>query len=849
MKTGHNLPMPTESSGFRLVDADAISRIRRRGRESTSPKRTVDRILAALQRHHGGDHRDLIRMAYRTARIVHFRQFRKTGEPFLSHPLEVALLVAEQGCPAEGVAAAILHDTIEDDHRFRLVREAFREVADPDIALLLEDLSFQLTRQSTGPALNQLLRGIDRTQMREQYGLAAVRAVDEIAYSLYRRRFGEEVAGIVVGLTKLQREEMAEPGDAKRETLLKLLAAAGTDYPLTLVIKCFDRLANLQTLEVYKPLKRQAIAEESLRFYVPIASRMGFFKQAREMEDHVMRVLRPDAYDVIERWLRKEEGRIRRRAAERLDAIKDALGFEGIRYRVKLYHKGVHTIFHELERQGLGLDALGSGCDFNLLFVVDDVRACFVTLQLVHEHFTHLPTRFRDFIHNPKINGYESLHTIVTGEDLPRIQVLIRTPEMNDANHRGVLSAQGLESMQAEGWVRDLVDSIRGSAPDAMLARTAEVYSAEIDVLTPHGESRKLPEGAVALDFAYQIHSGVGRHARAAVINGKPARLSDELRSGDQVRIVKDDDKAPEARQLLWVKTDRARNAITRALQRRERDEIAEELLAFRARYGLLFDRDLEPGAPAFRALLRRLSIGSEQEFGRQLLAGLLDPPLLLLELCRTEAHERLLPDAVISELSRKGLIGGVEARALRKIDVISRRHKAVVTLLEEVVEERDEADGVLELVLSRRPRTTRAHPRGMVFAECCRPGYGDRVVAWSTPARAMIHRRECSQVRPWFQLAQRPARLIRAEWSRAPREAIYRLQVSGVDRDGLVCAVTSYFADRGIGLRSLSMGGDKGLASGQFEIALPETKRLSKVVRDLARIEGVDEVVESARR
>ena len=402
---------------------------------------TMEAILRTVDEHNDAPDLEMVHDAFRLASYVHAWQERKSDrQPYIVHPLAVAETCANQRMDDVSVAAAILHDCIEDvDASFDLRPAFMAEHLGPLLAGIIEDLLSSVPGEGLSRAEP------DSEQLRQ------------LIHAAVALRFGPEVVRITEGLTKLRGQEVGPASDAELETLKRLLKATASEDIRTIIIKIFDRCDNIRTIDVFRESKQRRIAEKTLQFYVPIATRLGFFNEARLMEDHVMRVLQPDIYHIITDWLRTAEKRIGWRVEREVKGIRTALRDLGIPCRSKLYAKGIFSIWQGLPAKEHVRRRIGDGCNFNLLLVVDDEDACFRTLNLVHDRFAHLSTRVRDFINNPKVNGYQSIHTICTGHKLPKIQVLVRTEEMDLENHLGVISRLRGGELEDSQWIDELV--------------------------------------------------------------------------------------------------------------------------------------------------------------------------------------------------------------------------------------------------------------------------------------------------------------------------------------------------------------------------------------------------------
>ncbi len=715
---------------------------------------------------------DLIRDAYAFSRHVHEGQKRKKGGAYIVHPLDVAWECADHWMDDVSVAAALLHDCIED--------------ADEE-----EPIS----------------RG----------------AIDD--------QFGPEVGRIVEGLTKLRGGDFLEAVDPKLETLKKLLSATVAEDIRTLVIKVFDRTDNIRSVEVHSPDSQRRIARETLRFYVPIAARLGLFKEARVMEDHVMRVLQPELYRAITRWLSANQKKIGRRVDKLTREIQETLRGLGIRCQYRFYHKGIYTIFEALRVEKLPLRRIDEGCNFNLCLIVDDVDACFRTLNLVHRRFVHLPARVRDFINNPKVNGYQSLHTICTAPEIPKIQVLIRTEPMNVENHIGVIHQlrQGKEGDTS--WLDELVDSFHNIGSDHLLELTSRVFFPEIDVLTPQGATKKLPQGATALDFAYLIHTEVGDTARGAIVDGHSRPLRTVLRSGQKVEIVTSKEVQPSYQRLGWVSTTRASIALRKALQRAERraiDQAIDQFTQFsREKLGIPLRRD----KPVFLDLLGSLDLADEREFGRELYAGRLDYDHVIPHLVSVAPKPNFKRLAQV--LREDDLLDDRELRDLQQIRDPELQRMWIGDLVCDHLRSAELPSVPIEVEGLRYPIPVR-------LAGCCRPEYGDEIVAHTTRERgATIHRRTCREIRDMVTLW--PAQMGAARWLSRPRKRIVRDELRGRDRRGLLLALTNLLSELKVDVQSVQMvAGERGEAHGWAQLELDDLTDREELAQRMEGIPGI---------
>lgn len=468
--------------------------------------------------------------AYRYSESAHSGQKRASGKPYILHPLTVADILSDWRADAPSIIAALLHDVVED----------------------------------TPITLPQI-----------------------------RDRFGEDIARLVDGLSKIERLQGIGRDMREAENFRKLLLAAAVDWRVVFV-KLADRLHNMRTLAaIADPAKRRLIAGETLEIYAPIAGRLGIAKVQEELQNLALRYLHPYRFRVLTKAL-KNSSQNSRQAIDGIEkALADGLRARGLEFGMEKRRKNLYSIYKKMERNHLSFAQVEDIIGFRL--IVKDRAACYQALGILHELFLPMPHRFRDFIALRKENGYQSLHTGLISKSGVKIDVQIRTPAMHEVAEQG-LAAHWLYKQKGEGAadcaqeeaLRRLSSLVRLNAETAAPAEFMEnikidLFPAEMLVITPKGKIITLPRGATALDMAYAIHTEVGDHAERAVINGKPMPVSMRLDSGDQVEIITSAAVSPLPHWLSSVKTARARARIRQVLQataEKESAAIGRSLLA-----------------------------------------------------------------------------------------------------------------------------------------------------------------------------------------------------------------------------------------------------------------------------
>ncbi len=475
----------------------------------------IQEILDKVSAHNPDADLELIQKAYVYAATAHAGQTRLSGEPYLSHPLAVADTLAEMGFDESTIVAGLLHDTVEDTK-------------------------------------------------------ATLEELDE--------NFGEDVADIVDGVTKISMIPFENKEEAQAENIRKMILAMSHDMRV-LMVKLADRLHNMRTLDFQKAHKQKGIAQETMDIYAPLANRLGLYIMKRNLEDLSFKYLRPDIFNQIDHWLDKHQVVEKQIIAKVVDLIKDLLASNGIEGQVYGRIKHKYSIYKKMQSQSLTLDEMHDIMAFRVL--VKDIRDCYAALGLVHSQWRPVHGRFKDYISMPKTNGYQSLHTTVIGPEGERIEIQIRTEDMHrQAEHgvaahwlykeKGRVNSKDLEQF---GWLREIFErqSEETDSREFMHSLKLDLFKDEVYVYTPAGDVKELPEGATPLDFAFIIHTKVGQHCTGAKINGRLMPLSTELKNGDIVEILTDPSRKPNRDWLKIVKTARARSRIQRYLRTEER--------------------------------------------------------------------------------------------------------------------------------------------------------------------------------------------------------------------------------------------------------------------------------------
>ena len=483
----------------------------------------LDQMLNRIQKYHPGDGYKLVEKAWHFAEQAHAGQIRKSGEPYFIHPCLVASILTELMIDPPTIAAGLLHDTVED--------------------------------------------------------------CDKISLENIRREFGDEVAELVDGVTKLNKLDFANREEAQAESLRKMILAMSKDIRVVL-IKLADRLHNMRTLRFQAPDRQKAIARETLDIYAPLAHRLGVYALKSELEDLSLKYLDPDGYNQIVHLVGMKRAEREESIRLVIDELSERLDQQGIHFDIDGRSKHFYSIYRKMILQNKPFDQI-----YDLIairVIVDTIPDCYTVLGIVHTLWNQVPGRFKDYISVPKANMYQSLHTtVVGGRKIPfPFEVQIRTWEMHRIAEYGIAAHWRYKEGSAADnldnklfWVRQMLDwqtETRDSKEFLDTLKT-DLFSEEVFLFTPKGDVISMPKGATPLDFAYRIHSAVGNKCVGARINGKIFPLDTPLETGDRVEIITSaSSKGPSTDWLRICKTPQAKAKIRQFLKKELRDENIE---------------------------------------------------------------------------------------------------------------------------------------------------------------------------------------------------------------------------------------------------------------------------------
>jgi GTP pyrophosphokinase len=605
--------------------------------------RQTDLVERVLAYDPGADE-DLLNKAYVFAMTAHGKQFRASGDPYFAHPLEVAAILTDLKLDVPTIATALLHDTIEDTL---------------------------------------------------------------VTYEDIKEKFGEEIANLVDGVTKLSQLEVFSERTKQAENFRKFMLAITGDIRV-LLVKLADRLHNMRTLGyIDKTDKRRRIAQETVDIYAPLAGRIGMQNMREELEDLAFAELDPDARNSIVTHFARLDMVSGDRVGRIADQIKRRLAENGMEAWVYGRAKRPFSIWRKLQTKKLSFEQLSDIFGFRV--ILGSVEDCYRALGIIHTSWQMVPERFKDFISTPKPNGYRSIHTTVIGPEKQRVEIQIRTQQMHDIAERGVAAHwryrehvpdKGLPDSATYGWLRDMVDLLeRGdTAEEALEHSKLALYQDQVFCFTPMGSLISLPRGATPIDFAYAVHTDLGNSAVGAKVNGNHVPLHTPLKNGDQVEIISMRDSAPSPMWEQFVVTGRARAEIRRFLRHAQRDEhvkfgrkILEKTFA---------DESRELTEKAMEEVAKKLRLAKAEDVYADVGRGAL------------RGHEVL--EAVFPELKRK--------QKIKPVPHPGDTHAISIKGLTEGISYR--------------------------LGQCCHPIPGDRIVGLNTPGEGLvIHTIDCGEL------------------------------------------------------------------------------------------------------
>lgn len=684
-----------------------------------------------------------IREAFNISLEAHKNMRRKSGEPYILHPIAVAQICAEEiGLGATSIICALLHDTVEDT----------------DITLELLDM-----------------------------------------------KFGPKVSRIIDGLTKISGVFDQQDKSMQAENFKKMLLTLSEDVRVIL-IKLADRMHNMRTLESMSAKSQLKIASETAYVYAPLAHRLGLYAMKTELEDLATKFLDPDSYNYVKNRLQETKAERNRYIKKFIEPLQKALDDSGLHYEIKGRPKSIHSILNKMKKQGVSFDEVFDL--FAIRIIIDDEYEneksdCWKVYSTVTDFYTPNPDRLRDWVSIPKANGYESLHTTVMGPKGRWVEVQIRSKRMDEIAEKGYaahwkykdgtqVNDNGLEQWLAK--VREMLENTDGSAVEFLDDFKLNLFAEEIFVFTPKGDLRKLPAQSTVLDFAFDIHSGLGAKCIGAKVNNKLVPITYKLGNGDQVEILSSTKQKPTEEWLTWVVTAKAKSKI-RDYFKQERNQsvtMGKEILERKFK-----NAKIPFSSEALNSIIKFYKLPSVTELYYQLVTEKIDRTKIdLAAILEAETKKQILTED--QKLAKK------PAKLLTKDAVII-------------------GDG---------------DPVEYAFAKCCSPIPGDDIFGFVTVGEGVkIHRTNCTN--GISLMSNYGYRIIKARWAdgslNSSKSFLTSIKVQGIDSVGIVSAITNIISTQlQINMKSINVTANEGMFEGNITLQVSDTKHLEELMNKI---------------
>src|SRR6187455_2814697 len=698
-----------------------------------------------------GDKR-LIRLAFEMAVEAHKTMRRKSGEPYILHPIAVARICVEEiGLGVRSTICALLHDTVEDT----------------DISL--EDVE---------------------------------------------REFGNEIARIVDGLTKIS--NVIDVNASQQAENFKKILLTLNDDPRVILIKLSDRLHNMRTLDSMKPEKQLKVSSETVYVYAPLAHRMGLYSIKTELEDLSMKYLEPDTYKEIARKLAETRRERTRFISEFIKPLEDNLNAAGLSFEIYGRPKSIHSIWNKMKKKGVAFEEVYDLFAIRVMLnstPEKEKEDCWKVYSMITDEYTPSPERLRDWLSNPKSNGYEALHTTVMGPQGKWVEVQIRTKRMNEVAEKGLAAhwkykEGSSDENRFDKWfqqIREVIGNQDTDSVDFLQDFKTSFLAEEIYVYTPKGDVKMLPVGSTSLDFAFSIHSAIGVKTIGAKVNHKLVPLSHKLRSGDQVEIITSNKQKPSEDWLNFVVTSKAKGRIRDALKEEKR-KVAED-----GKYTV--QRKIEGMGAAFN------QHNIDELWTYYKLSSALD----------------LFYQVAIKNIDLKELkefkVHGDKIEAPRPVKI----HELKVDGVHHHLPKKD-----AELIIFGESSDKIVYN----LANCCKPIPGDDVFGFVTTGKGLtIHRTNCPNAAKL--LASYGHRVVKTKWAKNKEISFLTgIKIIGLDDVGVVNKITNLISgELKINIAALTIEAKEGLFEGNIKLYVHDKEELDELVQNLYSLPGIEKV------
>ena len=749
-------------AGLEIVDGHAV----KAPDDYDNPDRLYDMLIARIKRYHPSTDVSMIKKAYDLAKEAHGTQVRKSGEPYIVHPLWVAIILADLEMDKETIIAAMLHDVVEDT-----------DISEKEVSEM----------------------------------------------------FGGEVALLVDGVTKLgQLSYSSDKLEVQAENLRKMFLAMAKDIRV-IIIKLADRLHNMRTLQFMTPAKQKEKAKETMDIYAPIAQRLGISKIKTELDDLALKYSQPEVFFNLVRQINDRKTEREEFVQQIVDEVKKHMDDAGIQAEVNGRVKHFFSIYKKMVNQDKTVDQIYDL--FAVRIIVDSVKDCYAALGVIHELYTPIPGRFKDYIAMPKPNMYQSLHTTLMSSVGQPFEIQIRTEDMHKTAEYGIAahwkyketgdSKKSMATQEEEklSWLRQILEWQRDMSDNReflnLIKGDLDLFAEDVYCFTPQGDVKNLPNGSTPIDFAYAIHSAVGNKMVGARVNGKLVPIGYKIQNGDRIEILtSQNSKGPSRDWLNVVKSTQAKNKINQWFKKEFKEE------------------NIIKGKDMIAAYCKAKSIN---------LPDIMQPKYL--EIVQMKYGFRDW-DAVLAAVGHGGLKEGQVVNRL--VEEYGKDHKQEIT--DEVVLERvaEAAKNKVHIAKSKSGIVVKGiDDMAVRFSRCCNPVPGDEIVGFVTRGRGMtIHRTDCVNMIHLSETER--ARLITVEWESnvAKREEgkyLAEIKMYANDRKGLLMDVSRIFTESEVDVKSMNIRTSKqGTATLETGFIVHSREELSKIIGKLRQIEGV---------
>ncbi|HIY55393.1 MAG TPA: bifunctional (p)ppGpp synthetase/guanosine-3',5'-bis(diphosphate) 3'-pyrophosphohydrolase [Candidatus Dorea merdavium] len=757
--------MKDMSAGLEIVDGHAV----KAPGDYEDPDQLFDMLIARIRKYHPSTDVSMIRKAYETAKKAHGDQCRKSGEPYIIHPLWVAIILADLEMDKETIAAGLLHDVVED------------------------------------------------TKVSE----------DEI-----REMFGEEVSLLVDGVTKLGRlSYSSDKLEVQAENLRKMFLAMAKDIRV-IIIKLADRLHNMRTLQFMTPEKQKEKAKETMDIYAPIAQRLGISKIKTELDDLALKYSQPEVFFDLVRQINARKTEREEFVEQIVKEVSAHMKNANIKAEVNGRVKHFFSIYRKMVNQDKTVDQIYDL--FAVRIIVDSVKDCYAALGVIHELYTPIPGRFKDYIAMPKPNMYQSLHTTLMSSVGQPFEIQIRTQEMHKTAEYGIAahwkykeSNDGKKSVEAQeeeklSWLRQILEWQRDMSDNReflnLIKGDLDLFAEDVYCFTPQGDVKNLPNGSTPIDFAYAIHSAVGNKMVGARVNGKLVNIDYKIQNGDRIEILtSQNSRGPSRDWLNIVKSTQAKNKINQWFKKEFKES------------------NIVKGKELINAYCKAKGIN-----GPDILQNKYE------EVVQKKYGFRDW-ESVLAAVGHGGLKEGQVVNRL--VEEYGKEHKQEIT--DEVVLERvaEAARNKVHIAKSKSGIVVKGiDDMAVRFSRCCNPVPGDEIVGFVTRGRGLsIHRTDCVNMLHLTE-AER-ARLIDAEWESEVTEEsggqyLSEIKMYAHDRQGLLMEMSRIFTEAEVDVKSMNVRTSKqGTATIETGFIVHDKEELARIVKKLRQLEGVIDI------